>query len=116
MATLDELYATVLASEAEKAAFAESAKTPEGLTAFLEAHGCNATPEQVAEFLKERQSEEGEMSDAELDSVAGGCHPGEAALSAVTLGLTCAVTAIMSAADGSMRGEDGQILCDIDYS
>lgn len=116
MATLDELYTNVLADEAEKAAFAEAAKTPEGLAAFLEAHGCDATPEQVAEFLKARRSEEGEISDAELDSVAGGCNAGEAAHSIISFGISCAAAAIMSAVDGSMRGEDGQILCDIDYS
>ena len=73
MATLDELYANILADEAERTAFAEAAKTPEGMAAFLKGHGCEATPGQVAEFLKERQSEQGEVSDAELDSVAGGC-------------------------------------------
>ena len=59
MATLDELYTTVLADEAERAAFAEAAKTPEGLSAFLADRGCDATPEQLAEFLKERQAGQG---------------------------------------------------------
>ena len=111
MATLDELYTTVLASESEKAAFAEAIKTPEGLTAFLAGHGCDATPEQVAEFLKARRSEEGEISDAELDSVAGGCNKYEAIYSAVSFGLMCAAVAIGSAVGGDMRGEGGEILC-----
>ena len=113
MATLDELYTTVLADEAEKAAFAQAAKTPEGLTAFLEAHGCDAAPDQVAEFLKARQTAQGEMSDEELDSVAGGCDTIEGALSIASFGVGCAAVAIVSASYGDMRGDQGQILCDV---
>ena len=115
MATLDELYTTVLASESEKAAFAEAAKTPEGLAAFLEGHGCDATPEQAVAFLKEKRSEQGEMSDDELDSVAGGCHPMEGTLSVMTVGIGCAVAAITSAAANDTRGDEGQILCNVEY-
>ena len=73
MATLDELYKKVLADEAERAAFAEAAKTPEDMRAFLADHGCDAAPEEVATFLEARRSEQGEIADEELDSVAGGC-------------------------------------------
>ncbi len=73
MATLDELYTKVLADENEGAAFAEAAKTPDGMAAFLAERGCEATPDQAVEFLKAKTAEQGEVSDAELDSVAGGC-------------------------------------------
>ena len=111
MATLDELYSTVLANEAEKAAFAEAAKTAEGLSAFLAERGCAATPEQVTAFLKEKQAAQGEMSDAELESVAGGCNGVEALCSTLTLGVSCAVVAGVSAAYDRPKGDDGEILC-----
>ncbi len=115
MASLDELYNTVLADEDEKAAFAEAAKTPEGLSAFLAERGCNATPEQVGEFLKAKMPDQGEMSDAELDSVAGGCNGTEAALSIVSLGVTCAYLATFSRGMDDMKGDDGQILCNVTF-
>lgn len=80
MATLDELYKKVLADEAEHTAFAEAAKTPEGLHAFLADRGCDATPEDVATFLEARRTEQGEIADEELDSVAGGCGSSEPGL------------------------------------
>ncbi len=112
MATLDELYTRVLADEAERVSFAEAVKTPEGLSAFLKDHGCEATPEQVAEFLKAQMPDQGEMSDAELDSVAGGCNVWEGVSSAVTVGVACAIMGGMSAALDAPGGDDGQILCD----
>ena len=111
MATLDELYTTVLADEAEKAAFAQAAKTAEGLSAFLAERGCAATPEQVAAFLKEKQAAQGEMSDAELESVAGGCNTREALYSTFSVGLCCAVLAGISASADQMTGENGEMLC-----
>ena len=39
MATLEEIYQQVTASDDEKAALAEAAKTPEGLQAFLSERG-----------------------------------------------------------------------------
>ncbi len=115
MATLEEIYGTVLANDEERAAFTEAAKTPEGLAAFLQGHGCDATPEQVAEFLKAKQAEQGEMSDTELESVAGGCNAVEGVLSVVSAGISCIAASVASAAMGDMRGDKGQLMCDIDY-
>lgn len=114
MATLDELYSTVLADEAERAAFAEAAKTPEGLSAFLAERGCDATPEQLTEFLKAKAAEQGEITDAELDSVAGGCNKSEAITSVLTFGVVCAVVGAMSAARNDSKGDNGKILCNTD--
>lgn len=72
MASLDELYVKVLTDDAERAAFAQATKTPEGMRAFLADRGCDATPEDVAAFLEGRQSDQGEIADEGLDSVAGG--------------------------------------------
>ena len=118
MATLEEIYQQVTASDDEKAALAEAAKTPEGLQAFLSERGCDATPEEVAEFLKAQAAggAEGELADEELDAVAGGCNLEEAQLSTYTFGIGCIATAIASAAGGGNKGDDGKILCaDMEY-
>ena len=52
------------------------------------------------------------MSDAELDSVAGGCNVWEGVSSAVTVGVACAIMGVMSAVYDAPGGKDGQILCD----
>ena len=114
MTTLDALYTKVLADETERTAFAEAAKTAEGLTAFLAERGCDATPDQVSEFLKAKQAEQGEISDAELDSVAGGCNKSEAITSVLTFGVICAVVGAMSAARNDSKGDNGKILCNTD--
>ena len=72
MATLEEVYQNALSSGEERVAFAEAAKTEEDLAAFLAARGCEATPGQALEFLKEKVEVAGELADAELDDVAGG--------------------------------------------
>ena len=113
MATLEEIYQQVVADDDAKAALAEAAKTPEGLQAFLTEHGCDAAPEEVAEFLRAKAASgaEGELADEELDAVAGGCNKWEGALSAITAGIYCAVAAIASAAGDGHKGTNGQILC-----
>ena len=42
--------------------------------AFAADHGCKATAEEVQAFLKAKLSESGELSDEELEQVAGGDH------------------------------------------
>ena len=111
MKTLETLYAEILGDETKKAAFVKAAKE-NNLEAFLKEEGCQATPDDIKAFLKEKQSQKGELSDAELDSVAGGCNMGEAVLSVTTLGMYCAGMALTSAVAGDMKGDDGEILCD----
>ena len=110
MATLEEVYQRVLADEGERAAFVEAAKN--GATqAFLAERGCEASEQQVADFLKDVATREGELSEAELEGVAGGCNPTETAMSLFTAGTVCAYLAITSAAGGQMKGDNGQLLC-----
>lgn len=111
MATLEEIYERALSDEGERTAFVTSAETLEGLTAFLAERGCDATPEQVASFLKEKQAAQGEISDAELEAVSGGCNGAEAFDSVITFGVGCAVEAIYSAATSGSKGIGGRILC-----
>ena len=114
MKTLQELYKEIIASEELKAAFTEAAKGGK-VTEFLKTQGVEATVEEVTAFLK---SQTGELSDEELDNAAGGgCNTEtgfEAAISALTVGVYCAVTAIYSAAsdgkyNGQKKSDDGRI-------
>ena len=104
MKTLQELYSEIIASEELKAAFAEAAKS--GKTAeFLKAQGVEATAEELAAFLKSRPG--GELSDEELDNVAGGCSETtgkEAAMSVATGGIACAVVAVISSSTDIEKG------------
>ncbi len=72
MATLEEVYADVLASDEEKKALVEAMRAPEGPGAFFAQRGCDATPEQVDAFLRERAASVGEVDDALLAAIAGG--------------------------------------------
>ena len=110
MKTIQELYNEVLKSEELKKAFSEAVqnKTVED---FLKSHGCEASMEDVAAFLKEQQAKSGELADNELADVAGGCNSSEIRLSVLTAGLGCGIQAIKSAAEGDMTGESGRILC-----
>lgn len=69
MATLEEIYEKVRSDESERAALTEALASAEAVRAFLAAHGCDATVEEAVEFLR---SKVGEISDDELDAVAGG--------------------------------------------
>ena len=73
MKSIDELYKEVMNDEALKAEFITSYK--EGTVGdFLEAHDCDATVEEVEEYVKGQQDEELSLDD--LGSVAGGADGG----------------------------------------
>ena len=110
MATLEEVYQQVLADDGERAAFAEAAKAGT-VQAFAAERGCEATEQEVVNFLKELCAHEGELSEAELEGVAGGCATDEALVSTFTLGTACAVSAAISATTGHWREVEGQLLC-----
>ncbi len=89
--TLQEMYDKVMASEELKKSFAEAAQDKEKLTEWLRANGSDATVEQVAEFLKAKQAS-GEVSDEELENVAGGIdNCGHGTFSVFTLAIGCAI-------------------------
>ena len=110
MKTLQEIYSEVLKSEELKKAFSEAvqSKTVED---FLKSHGCEASMEDVAAFLKEQQAKSGEVADDELDNVAGGCNDGEALASLFSVGTYCVIAAVRSAISDNMDGPNGIILC-----
>ncbi len=80
--TLQEMYDKVMASEELNKSFAEAAQDKGKLEAWLKANGSNATVEQVGEFLKSKQTS-GEVSDEELENVAGGSDSVDVTLSVV---------------------------------
>ena len=95
--TIEALCSKVIGSEELKTAFVAAVKE-----------------NKVAEFLKSKQNAEGEVSDAELDAVSGGCNDAEAVYSVFTAGLLCAGLAILSYSSDTPSDEwsDGKILCD----
>ena len=85
MKTMEELFQEVLGSDGLKGAFAQAVS--EGrMEEFLKEHGCEASPEEVKAFLQEKQTKEGELSEAELDAVSGGCGTKGPYVSAVSGG------------------------------
>lgn len=106
MKTLQELYKEIIVNEELKAAFLEAAKNGKTLE-YLRKQGCETTAEELKTMLSAKGS--GEVSDEELDSVAGGgCGDPvlyEAAISVTSFGLGCATRAIMSAATGYVGQE-----------
>ncbi len=80
--TLQEMYNKVMASDELKSSFAEAAQDKGKLAEWLKANGSDATVEQVSEFLKSKQTS-GEVSDEELENVAGGSDSVDVTLSVV---------------------------------
>ena len=112
MKTLQELYNEIIASEKMKTAFAEAAKGGKALD-FLKAQGCDVTEEELTVFLK---SKTGELSDEELDNVAGGkCSQKsvDILVSIRGLGVACALIATVSAIAGKTgsSSKDQSALC-----
>ena len=87
------MYNEILASEELKAAFAEAAKSSK-TEEFLKEKGCEVTAEELTAFLKDQPW--GELSDEELDNVAGGCDTENVLSSVSTLGMACVAEAIGS--------------------
>ena len=73
MKTMQELYSEIMASDEQKKAFIEAMKTGK-LEDFLKAHDCEASVEEVKEFIEMRAAEDTpiELSESELKQVAAG--------------------------------------------
>ena len=95
MKTLNELYTEVAASDELKSEFL-ALKTPEDLVNFAKKNGCDATLDEIKAFFEEKQKAAGELSEAELEQVAGGKGTAagiamDAILSIVSVGVWCAI-------------------------
>ncbi len=69
MKTLEELYKEAVADETLKKAWSEALANGKAAE-FLKANGCDATEEEAKAYLAKKNN--GEISDEELDNVAGG--------------------------------------------
>ena len=69
MKTLEELYNAVMSDRVKMGEFV-AASGRNKLSAFAEKYGCNSTEEEVRKFFLKKC--EGELSDDELEKVAGG--------------------------------------------
>ena len=73
MKTVQELYSETVTSDELKKAFVEAMKAGK-LGDFLKAHGCEATEEEIQEFIETKAAEETpiELSEDEVKHVVGG--------------------------------------------
>ena len=73
MKTIQELYSEIMANDELKKAFVEAMKAGK-LEDFLKEHGCEATEEEVKEFVEAKAASDApiELSDDELKHVAAG--------------------------------------------
>ena len=71
--TIAELYDEVIASEElQQECLAAAQESEDAVAAFVAAHDCEATIEEIVSFLKAKFEEDGELSMDELDLAAGG--------------------------------------------
>ena len=115
MKTIQELYSEIMGNQELKAKFIEAAKAGKQET-FLKEHGCEATLEEVAAFLKAKSEEDAPLSVDELEnSAGGGCSKKneEITISVCTFGVGCAFQAIHSAAQGRVGKDEHEegLLC-----
>ena len=108
---MQELYEKVSSDAALQKKFSEIMKGAEAvgkeateakLTAFAKEAGYDVAAEEMQAFFKElEENKKGELSDSELDMVAGGKSQGWYVTSIATLGIGCAVGSIMGMATGA---------------
>lgn len=119
MKTLQELYAEIIGNDELKKAYLEAAKGGK-IAEFMKANGCDATAEEIKAFLKEKANQE--LSEEELDNVAGGgCDKPnydqnlEIGLSIATAGIGCAAVAAASALGGytGQKDKDDNYICNM---
>ena len=114
MKTLEELYNEVLASEELKKEFLSL--KPGEVEGFAAKYGCKASLDEIKAFFEAKKNQTRELSDDELDQVAGGKRATgeEAFTSFMSAGLGCILMVGVSLATGNVGTaiEDGGMLCD----
>lgn len=115
MKTIQELYNEVMNNQELKAQAIEAASAGKQKE-FLKEHGCDATLEEVAAFLKAKNEEDAPLSLDELENSAGGAcskKNEEITISVCTFGVGCAFQAIHSAAQGRVGKDEKEegLLC-----
>ena len=109
MKAIDMLINEIKSCEELQKLLAEAAKK-NALTDFLNEQGCEAAAEEFIAAVKDQATE---LSDEKLATVTGGANLTEALLSVMSVGIGCAVAAIVSVAidDGAEKTE-GRLLCE----
>ena len=87
MKTLEELYNEVIANDELKKEFC--ALKPEEVENFAEKHGCKTTLDEMKAFLSEKSTKSGELSDDEIEKVAGGVTGSDVFFSIISFGFAC---------------------------
>ncbi len=121
MSQMEKLYQKVAADSELQAKFAEIMKdaekvgeevAKEKLIAFAKEAGYDVTVDEMQEFFKElAKAKEGELSDVEMDQVAGGKSlPGISTIvgSVTSLGISCAQSSLMNTATGGNCSDEYQ--------
>lgn len=108
MKTIQELYSEIMASQDLKEKFIEAASAGKQED-FLKEHGCDATPEEVVAFLKEKSEEDAPLSLDELENSAGGeCNKKtrkDIGISIGMLGIGCLFEVMISGVKGHVGQE-----------
>ena len=118
MKTIEELYKEVIANDELKKEFL--LLKGEGVEEFAAKHGCKATEDEIKDFLSEKKNSEGELSEEELDQIAGGkcLSVDELFASICTVGIACAGLAVVSVAFGksgtAIDDDINKVFCHID--
>ena len=103
MKTIQELYNEIMVNQELKAQFIEAANAGKQ-EAFLKEHGCEATLEEVAAFLKEKSEQDAPLSLDELENSAGGeCNnktKKDIGMSIGLLGFGCLLQVVCSGISG----------------
>lgn len=109
MKAIETIISEIKASEELQKKLVEAAKN-NTVAEFLKELGCDAT---VEEFAAAAKAQSAELSDAELDAVAGGANVDEAFISISLFGIGCIYYAIVSAInDDGCEKTDGRLLCE----
>ena len=87
MKTLEELYNEVMASDELRKEFCFL--KPEEVEGFAEKHGCKVTLDEMKAFLTEKSTKSGELSDDEIEQVAGGVTGSDVFFSVISFGFAC---------------------------
>ena len=114
MKTIEELYNEILANEELKKEFLTL--KPEEVEGFAAKYGCKAGLDEIKAFLEAKKNQTGELSDEELDQIAGGkgASAGEAVLSLFTAGVGCIIAVVKSTETGNAGTaiSEDKMLCD----
>ena len=111
MKTIEAIINEIKASEELQKKLEEAAKN-NTIAEFLKELGCEATAE---EFAAAAKAQSAELSEAELDAVAGGYNEVEMWVSICSLGIGCLIHAVESAVEDIHNGiekTEGRLLCE----